>query len=134
MASLTELIAAAQHGDGEAYGRIVERFQDMAYYTAYRYLGEQQPAQDAAQDAFIEAYRCLPALESPLAFTAWFRRIIFKQCDRQARSRQPLHLDDDMPGWRWPPTGPAPTRCWNRCSSGRPSAPPCKTCLRFTSR
>jgi RNA polymerase sigma factor (sigma-70 family) len=95
MASLTELIAAAQKGDGEAYGRIVERFQDMAYYTAYRYLGEQQPAQDAAQDAFIEAYRCLPSLESPLALTAWFRRIIFKQCDRQARSRQPLHLDDD---------------------------------------
>lgn len=95
MASLAELIVAAQKGDGKAYGRIVERFQDMAYYTAYGYLGEQQPAQDAAQDAFIEAYRCLPSLDSPSAFTTWFRRIIIKQCDRQARSRQPLHLDDD---------------------------------------
>ena len=96
MELLEELITAAQKGEGEAYGRIVERFQDMAYYTAFRYLGERQPAQDTAQDAFIEAYRCLPSLIKSQAFPTWFRRIVLKQCDRQARRRQPLHLDDDI--------------------------------------
>ncbi len=91
MELLEKLVIAAQNGDGEAYGRIVERFQDMAYYTAFSYLGEQQPAQDAVQDAFIEAYRCLSTLIEPRAFPAWFRRIVFKQCDRQTRRRQPLH-------------------------------------------
>ena len=91
---LEELVIAAQQGDSEAYGRIVVQFQDMAYYTAFRYLGDQQQAEDAAQDAFIEAHRCLPALQNPQAFPSWLRRIIFKQCDRQTQSKQPLHLQE----------------------------------------
>lgn len=94
--SLLKLVVAAQAGDAGAYGRIVERFQDMAYYTALRYLGDHQQAQDAAQDAFIDAYCCLPSLVEPVAFPAWFRRIVLKHCDRQARSRQPLHLADEI--------------------------------------
>lgn len=94
MESIATWVSAAQQGNGEAYGRIVVHFQDMAYYTAFRYLGDPQQAQDAAQDAFIEAYRCLPSLAEPRAFPAWFRRIVFKQCDRQTRRRQPLDLDD----------------------------------------
>jgi RNA polymerase sigma factor (sigma-70 family) len=98
MVSLETWVVAAQKGDAEAYGRIVERFQDMAYYHAFRYLGDHQQAQDAAQDAFIDAYYCLPSLETPVAFPAWFRRVVHKHCDRQVRGRQPDHLDDDI--WR----------------------------------
>ena len=93
---LEEWVKSAQEGNTEAYGRIVTEFQDMAYYTALGYLGERQLAQDAAQDAFIEAYRCLPTLKEPLAFAAWLRRIVFKHCDRQTRGQQPLQLEDDI--------------------------------------
>jgi RNA polymerase sigma factor (sigma-70 family) len=96
MMSLAQLVIAAQAGDAEAYGRLVERFQDMAYYTALRYLGDHPQAQDAAQDAFIDAYRCLPTLAEPIAFPAWFRRIVLKHSDRQARARQPLHLAEEI--------------------------------------
>ena len=68
-----------------AFGRIVREFQDMAYALAYRVLGDSHTAEDVAQEAFIEAWRSLPALREPKAFPGWFRRIILKYCDRVAR-------------------------------------------------
>jgi hypothetical protein len=38
MRELSELVEAAQAGDSEAYDALIQRFQQMAYATAYRYL------------------------------------------------------------------------------------------------
>ena len=84
---LTTLVARARAGDLEAYGWIVRRFQDMAYGYAYSVLGDFHLAEDAAQDAFIEAFRCLGNLRDDAAFPGWFRRIVFKRCDRLRRRR-----------------------------------------------
>ena len=62
------LIQRAQAGDAEAYGILVGRFQEMAYGYAYAILGDYQMAEDAAQEAFVEAYRNLVNLRQPLAF------------------------------------------------------------------
>lgn len=94
MTALEELVADAQQGDDEAFGRLVEHYQDVAYYTAYRYLGHPQQAQDAAQEAFIDAYHCLPSLREPRAFPAWFRRIVFKHSHRILRRRSPELIPD----------------------------------------
>lgn len=88
MEEIVALIHRAQAGDSEAYGVVVGRFQDMAYGYAYAYLGDFHMAQDAAQEAFIEAYQCLPSLREALAFPAWFKRIVHKQCDRLTRGRR----------------------------------------------
>ena len=37
MRELSELVEAAQAGDSEAYGALIQRFQQMAYATAYTY-------------------------------------------------------------------------------------------------
>jgi RNA polymerase sigma factor (sigma-70 family) len=88
MEELTSLVIRAQGGDLDAYGIIVRQFQDMAYGYGYSVLGDFHLAQDAAQEAFIQAYRDLPTLREPTAFPAWFRRIIFKHCDRLTRGKQ----------------------------------------------
>jgi RNA polymerase sigma factor (sigma-70 family) len=90
MDDLKLMVARAQAGDADAYGKLVARFQDMAYGYAYAVLGDFQMAQDAAQEAFIEAYRCLPNLREPLAFPGWLKRIVFKQCDRLTRGRRAI--------------------------------------------
>lgn len=87
MEKLRSLIALAQTDDLDAYGTIVRRFQDMAVGYAYSVLGDFHWAQDAAQEAFIEAYRHLPQLREPAAFASWFRKIVFKHCDRLTRGR-----------------------------------------------
>src|ERR1051325_2457583 len=85
MESLKSLILRTGSGDADAYGEIVRRFQDMAVGYGYAMLRDFQSAEDAAQEAFFEAYRSLSNLRDPAAFPGWFRRIVFKQCDRILR-------------------------------------------------
>jgi RNA polymerase sigma factor (sigma-70 family) len=84
---LGALVNRARDGDADAYGVIVRRFQDMAVGYGYSILRDFQSAEDAAQEAFLEAYRNLGKLREPAAFPGWFRRIVFKQCDRLIRAR-----------------------------------------------
>ena len=83
----TLLVTRAQAGDLDAYEQIVRRFQDMAYGFGYSYLGDFHLAEDAAQEAFLEAYRDLPKLREPAAFPGWFRQVVRKHCDRLARRK-----------------------------------------------
>ena len=71
----------------EAFGQIVNHFQDMAYGRAYAMLGDFHLAQDAAQEAFIEAWRNLPHLHDARAFPGWLKRIVIRQCSRLTRRR-----------------------------------------------
>src|SRR6185312_8867273 len=65
MEVLHSLVIAAQNGDMDAFGHIVQRFQAMAYTSAYAMLEDAQLAEDVAQEAFIEAYLNLPKLREP---------------------------------------------------------------------
>lgn len=85
MRELSELVEAAQSGDSEAYDALIQRFQQMAYATAYRYLGDHHLAQDLVQEAALEAFVHLPQLKEPGAFPGWFRQIVFRQCTRVLR-------------------------------------------------
>ncbi|MCP4540538.1 MAG: sigma-70 family RNA polymerase sigma factor, partial [Chloroflexi bacterium] len=88
MEELRTLVTRAQSGDWRAYEPIVQRFQDMAVGYGYSVLGDIQLAEDAAQEAFINAYCDLPTLRNPAAFPGWFRRIVFKHIDRIRRGKQ----------------------------------------------
>ncbi len=59
----------------------------MAFGYAYSILGDLHAAEDAAQEAFLEAYRCLSRLRCPAAFPGWFRKIVLKSCDRLTRRK-----------------------------------------------
>ncbi len=88
MEDLSALIIRARDGDADAFGAIVRRFQDMAVGYGYSLVRNMHLAEDAAQEAFLEAYLCLSKLREPAAFPGWFRRIVFKQCDRLMRGRK----------------------------------------------
>ncbi len=86
---LAELVKIAQTGNLDAFEEIVCRFQDMACGYCYSLLGDFHIAQDAAQEAFLEAYRSLPGLTTPAAFPGWFRRIVARCCNRLVRKKRP---------------------------------------------
>lgn len=88
MRAWTEHIVRARAGDLSAFDLLVREFKDMAVGYAYSVLGDFQLAEDAAQDAFIEAYFCLGRLKEPKAFPAWFRTIVSRQCSRLTRGKQ----------------------------------------------
>ena len=82
------LVLQAEAGDADAFGRLVEAFQDMAYGYAYTILTDFELARDATQEAFVSAYRDLAKLREPRAFAGWLRRIVRKQCDRLTRGKR----------------------------------------------
>ncbi len=88
MADWKAHVVGAQRGDLEAFDRVVRQFQDMAVGYAYSILQDFSLAEDAAQEAFIQAFYDLAALRESQAFPAWFRRLVFKQCDRLTRRKR----------------------------------------------
>jgi RNA polymerase sigma factor (sigma-70 family) len=82
-----ELLGRAQDGDLKAFDALVRQFRDMAVGYAYALLSDFHLAEDAAQEAFVQAFRDLRMLRSPQAFPAWLRRLVFKHCDRLTRKK-----------------------------------------------
>src|SRR5262245_32088041 len=96
MDSLTDLVIRAQAGDLDAYGRLVERTQTMAYAVARSVLRDPALAEDAAQEAFLRAFKHIRDLEDPAAFPGWLRRTVITVSlnVRRAERRMFLRLDD----------------------------------------
>src|SRR5712692_2486366 len=91
---ITELISRATAArlarveKGQAFGEIVRRYQDLAFACAYAVLGDFHLSEDAAQEAFLAAWRNLDELRQPGAFPGWLKRIVFSQCSRLTRSKR----------------------------------------------
>jgi RNA polymerase sigma factor (sigma-70 family) len=87
--------AVAQNDRIEAYGQLVQKFRDMACGYAYSILGDFHLAEDAAQDAFVTAYRRLGQLRQPDAFPGWFRSIVWTTCGQMVRRKAMPTIDID---------------------------------------
>lgn len=70
------LVVRAQAGDLEAFGELVRATHKMTYAVALGVLREHGLAQDAAQEAYLRAFRRLGDLREPSGFSGWLRRIV----------------------------------------------------------
>ena len=82
-----KLIAQAQKGDVQAYNALVLHYQQVVYNVAYRIMGDPQSAEDAAQEAFISAYKALNKFVGG-NFKAWLLRITTNGCYDELRRRK----------------------------------------------
>ncbi|HKQ59524.1 MAG TPA: sigma-70 family RNA polymerase sigma factor [Candidatus Eisenbacteria bacterium] len=91
--AVADLVARARdphapaHLQHAAFAALVERFEAMAFATALRASDEVESARDACQEAFLAAWRLLPALRDPEAFGGWLKRLVRTQCSRARRRR-----------------------------------------------
>ena len=53
------LVERARRGDADAYEELVRRYTEMAFRAAYVVTGSAPDAEEAAQDAFVKAFRAL---------------------------------------------------------------------------
>lgn len=70
----TALITAAQHGDLNAFNQLILSFQDMMYRIALRTLNDESAADDATQNAMIQAYRNIKSFRGG-SFRSWLARV-----------------------------------------------------------
>ena len=91
----SELITRAQRGDAAAYEEIVQRYQQVAFRTAYVITGSSADAEDAAQEGFIKAYRALGRFRAGANPRPWLLQIVANEARNRVRStgrRQQLEL------------------------------------------
>jgi RNA polymerase sigma-70 factor, ECF subfamily len=81
-----ELVARAQRGDVDAYEELVRAYQGIAVRTAYVLAGSAADAEEAAQDAFVKAYRALWRFRSGAPFKPWLLRIVANEARNRRRS------------------------------------------------
>jgi RNA polymerase sigma-70 factor (ECF subfamily) len=89
------LVARALRGDTDAFDEIFDRYSGLMLRTAYGIVKDRDIAEDAVQNAFIQAWRHLPSLRETGALRSWLLRIVVNQCigfkRRLARSTMFLH-------------------------------------------
>lgn len=86
-----QLISRAANGDLDAFDALVARHQDKVYGLCLWMLANPDDAGDAAQDAFVRAFRALPRFRGDARFGTWLHRIAVNVCydASKRRGRQP---------------------------------------------
>jgi len=92
-----DLLARAQAGDGDAFGRLVEPYRRELQVHCYRFLGSMQDAEDALQDTLVSAWQGLAGFEGRASLRTWLYRVATSRCLDALRSAR-----------RTPPVGPVP--------------------------
>ncbi|MDD4912151.1 MAG: RNA polymerase sigma factor RpoE [Sideroxydans sp.] len=70
-----QLVERAQRGDKHAFELLVVKYQRRLGRLISRFVRNAAEAEDLAQEAFIKAYRALPAFRGDSAFYTWLYRI-----------------------------------------------------------
>lgn len=94
------LISRCQAGEVQAFGVLVEKYKQRAYYTALALVGGHEDALDISQEAFVRAYRAVAKFQpSQSGFFTWYYKILRNLCanflrDRAKRARPFSEIDE----------------------------------------
>lgn len=85
-------------GDRDSFQLLVEREQVVVYRACLRILGRPHDAEDAAQEAFLMAYRSLASYRGEGPLGGWLMRIATRQAFRRlGQRRENAELSPDLP-------------------------------------
>jgi len=75
-----QIIGRVRGGETRLFGELVRRYQDPVFGMTLRFLGGRGDAEDAAQEAFLRAYRGLHSFKGDAKFSTWLYRITYNLC------------------------------------------------------
>lgn len=103
------LVAAAAAGDREAFAALARAHAPRVRALCLSMLRNEAEADDAAQEAFLKAWRKLGSFDGGSAFSTWLHRIAANQCldALRARARRRTEPLDGAPEPVSPPTAGA---------------------------
>lgn len=85
-------IQSSLNGDGQAYARLVNRYQDQIAAQMWRLSRQQSDCEQLVQDVFVEAYVSLKKYQGRAPFLHWLRKIAtrvgYRYWKQQAKQRQ----------------------------------------------
>lgn len=85
-----QLIAESVAGNLDAFDVLVRRYQDRLVHSLHHALGSEDDARDAAQQAFVSAWKRLNSFRQDAAFYSWLYRIAMNAAiSRKRKQRLP---------------------------------------------
>ena len=83
-----ELVLLTRAGNREAFGYLVERYQQMVRRIANRLIAVEEIARELAQEAIVQAYLSLDHLRDPVSFKSWLYGITLNVCRGYLRDQK----------------------------------------------
>ncbi len=124
MAATTELrdesrmIAAIIAGDAQLFHELIRPYERRVYAMALSFLHNEADAEDAAQEAFLKAYRNLASFRGEAKFGTWLVSITLNEARSRIRHRDTIKMESlDEPPDDQGHTSPALLRDWKEIPS-----------------
>ncbi|MFW5966423.1 MAG: RNA polymerase sigma factor [Persicimonas sp.] len=89
-----ELMEAVADGDLRAFGELVRRHEQTAWRCAYRMLGDEAEAEDAAQEVFLKVLEAADRYQPTASFRTYLYRIIKNHCLDRLAKNAPVYTED----------------------------------------
>ena len=91
-----QLVRAAQGGDVDSLGLLLERYRAPLYGLALQILGHGWEAQDAVHDTFLVALRKIDQVRDPAAVGGWLHMVLRNVCRTRLREGQGEILSEEL--------------------------------------
>jgi RNA polymerase sigma-70 factor, ECF subfamily len=96
---VTDWVRRAQEGDVRAFEQLFQQYHRGIYNAIYQMTRNEADAADLTQEVFVRAYRALPRLQTPEAFTSWLYRIAVNLSRNWLRDRGRVRIESlELPG------------------------------------
>ncbi|MDD5491413.1 MAG: RNA polymerase sigma factor [bacterium] len=103
-----QLIDKFKNGDQAAFGLLLEKYQQRAYYFCLHLVSRPEDAEDLAQEGFVKVFRNIHTFRGTASFRTWFYQILLNLCRSYHRHRylvnrftfnfSQLDTENDEPG------------------------------------
>ncbi|WMJ84035.1 RNA polymerase sigma factor [Oscillospiraceae bacterium LTW-04] len=94
----TEIVRSAKEGNQESFAQVYDMIAPELYKVALYTLGNEQDAEDAVSETFVEAYKGIKNLRDEGSFKRWMMTILSVRCKRHIagyiKERKNIDIDD----------------------------------------
>jgi RNA polymerase sigma-70 factor (ECF subfamily) len=114
----SRMIAAILAGDGQLFHELIRPYERRVYAMALSFLHNEADAEDAAQEAFLKAFRNLSSFRGDARFGTWLTSIALNEARSRIRRRDAVKMESlDEPADEEGHTSPAQLRDWKEIPS-----------------
>jgi RNA polymerase sigma-70 factor, ECF subfamily len=94
--SEASLVAGLRAGDAAAFETLVRQYGARLLRLARRFLGSEEDARDALQDAMLAVHKSIAGFEANAMLSTWLHRIVVNACLMKLRAQRRRHEETDL--------------------------------------
>lgn len=83
-----QLLEKIRSGDQQAFFLLVQQYREKVLNTCFRFLLNQQDAEDISQNIFVEVFLSLPKFRGEAKLSTWIYRIAVSKCLDELKRRK----------------------------------------------